>query len=51
MLEWIQASTLAEIGDEALRVAGLISRRRLAIPVPPGLPRLRERTGTWVEQL
>ncbi|MEV4357828.1 aminoglycoside phosphotransferase family protein [Nonomuraea sp. NPDC049625] len=52
LLERVQASTLAEAedGDEVVRVAGQINRR-LAIPAPPGLPRLRERAGSWEEQL
>ncbi|MGW4958777.1 aminoglycoside phosphotransferase family protein [Nonomuraea sp. NPDC004186] len=52
LLERVQASTLAEVedGDEVVTVAGQINRR-LAIPAPPGLPRLRERAGSWEEQL
>ncbi|MET9244829.1 aminoglycoside phosphotransferase family protein [Nonomuraea sp. NPDC003709] len=52
LLERVQASTLAEVedGDEVVTVAGRINRR-LAIPAPPGLPRLRERAGSWEEQL
>ncbi|WP_431913326.1 aminoglycoside phosphotransferase family protein [Nonomuraea jabiensis] len=52
LLERVQAATLAEVedGDEVVTVAGRINRR-LAIPAPPGLPRLRERAGTWEEQL
>ncbi|MFI6737528.1 aminoglycoside phosphotransferase family protein [Nonomuraea sp. NPDC050451] len=52
LLERVQASTLAEVedGDEVVTVAGRINRR-LAVPAPPGLPRLRERAGAWEEQL
>ncbi|MEU6789208.1 aminoglycoside phosphotransferase family protein [Nonomuraea angiospora] len=52
LLERVQASTLAEVedGDEVVTVAGRINRR-LAVPAPPGLPRLRERAGSWEEQL
>ncbi|WP_431904379.1 aminoglycoside phosphotransferase family protein [Nonomuraea sp. bgisy101] len=52
LLERAQMSTLAEVddGDEVASVAGRIGRR-LAIPAPPGLPRLRERAGAWEEQL
>ncbi|MFJ9542549.1 aminoglycoside phosphotransferase family protein [Streptomyces sp. NPDC101225] len=52
LLERVQASTLAETegGDEVVRVAGRLNRR-LAIPAPPGLPRLREQAGAWEEQL
>ncbi|MGW0591252.1 aminoglycoside phosphotransferase family protein [Streptosporangium sp. NPDC002607] len=52
LLERVQASTLAEVedGDEVVTVAGRISRR-LAIPAPPGLPRLREQADAWEEQL
>ncbi|NUP64512.1 MAG: phosphotransferase, partial [Nonomuraea sp.] len=47
-----QTSTLAEVedGDEVVTVAGRINRR-LAIPAPPGLPRLREQADAWEEQL
>ncbi|MFF2330076.1 MULTISPECIES: aminoglycoside phosphotransferase family protein [unclassified Streptomyces] len=52
LLERVRTSTLAEVedGDEVVTVAGRISRR-LAIPAPPGLPRLRERADAWEEQL
>jgi streptomycin 6-kinase len=52
LLERVRSSTLAEVedGDEVVTVAGRINRR-LAVPAPPGLPRLRERAGTWEEQL
>lgn len=52
LLERAQASTLAEVedSDEVAAVAGRINRR-LAIPAPPGLPRLREHADAWEEQL
>jgi streptomycin 6-kinase len=52
LLERVQTSTLAEIedGDEVVTVAGRLNRR-LAIPAPPGLPRLREQADAWEEQL
>ncbi|MBA4861204.1 kinase [Streptomyces sp. PSKA54] len=52
LLERVQTSTLAEVedGDEVVTVAGRISRR-LAIPAPPGLPRLREQVDAWEEEL
>jgi len=52
LLERVRTSTLAEVedGDEVVTVAGRLSRR-LAVPAPPGLPRLRERTAAWEEQL
>ncbi|MCC9306268.1 aminoglycoside phosphotransferase family protein [Kitasatospora sp. RB6PN24] len=52
LLERARASTLAEVedGDEVVAVAGRINRR-LAIPAPPGLPRLRDQAGVWKEQL
>jgi streptomycin 6-kinase len=52
LLEGVQTSTLAEVedGDEVAAVAGRINRR-LAIPAPPGLPRLREHADAWEEQL
>jgi streptomycin 6-kinase len=52
LLERVRTSTLAEVqdGDEVVTVAGRISRR-LAIPAPPGLPRLREQADAWEEQL
>jgi streptomycin 6-kinase len=52
LLERARTSTLAEVedGDEAVAVAGRINRR-LAIPAPPGLPRLREQADVWEQQL
>ncbi|MEV4436531.1 aminoglycoside phosphotransferase family protein [Streptomyces sp. NPDC049585] len=52
LLERARTTTLAEIGDgdEVVTVAGRLSRR-LAVPAPPGLPRLREQAGAWVEEL
>lgn len=52
LLERVRASTLAEVedDDEVVAVAGRISRR-LAIPAPPGLPRLREQAESWEEGL
>ncbi|WP_419992686.1 aminoglycoside phosphotransferase family protein [Streptomyces boninensis] len=52
LLERVEPSTLAEVedGDEVVTVAGQLNRR-LAIPAPPGLPRLREQADAWEEQL
>lgn len=52
LLERAQPSTLAEVedGDEVVTVAGRLNRR-LAIPAPPGLPRLREQAEAWEKQL
>ncbi|MEE1735699.1 aminoglycoside phosphotransferase family protein [Streptomyces sp. BE147] len=52
LLERARTSTLAEIedGDLVVAVAGGLSRR-LAVPAPPGLPRLRTQADAWVEQL
>lgn len=52
LLERAETSTLAEIEDpdEVVMVAGRLNRR-LAVPAPPGLPRLRERADTWGERL
>lgn len=52
LLERVRASTLAEVedSDEVVTVAGRINRR-LAVPAPPGLPRLREQADSWEEQL
>ncbi|MCX5394810.1 aminoglycoside phosphotransferase family protein [Streptomyces sp. NBC_00094] len=52
LLERARTATLADIadGDEVLAVAGRLGRR-LAIPAPPGLPRLRDRAGEWEERL
>ncbi|WP_262403747.1 aminoglycoside phosphotransferase family protein [Actinomadura sp. CNU-125] len=48
LLERAGASTLADAGDgdEIVTVAGRLGRR-LAVPAPPGLPRLSERAGEW----
>ncbi|MFF9501091.1 aminoglycoside phosphotransferase family protein [Streptomyces sp. NPDC014656] len=52
LLERVRSSTLAEVedGDEVVTVAGRLNRR-LAVPAPPGLPRLRERADAWEERL
>lgn len=52
LLERARPSPLAEVedGDEVVAVAGRLNRR-LAIPAPPGLPRLREQADVWEEQL
>ncbi|MEQ4720987.1 aminoglycoside phosphotransferase family protein [Nonomuraea sp. B19D2] len=52
LLERVRTSTLAKVedGDEVLTVAGRISLR-LAVPAPPGLPRLREQADAWEERL
>ncbi|MBH1937124.1 phosphotransferase [Streptomyces sp. AV19] len=52
LLERAGTATLAEAadGDEVLTVAGRISRR-LTVPAPPGLPRLRDRAGLWEARL
>ncbi|MFJ6084925.1 aminoglycoside phosphotransferase family protein [Streptomyces sp. NPDC092369] len=52
LLERVHTSTLAEVedGDEVVSVAGRLNRR-LAVPAPHDLPRLREQTGAWEEQL
>ncbi|AEW99569.1 aminoglycoside phosphotransferase family protein [Streptantibioticus cattleyicolor] len=52
LLERAHPSTLAEVadGDEVVTTAARISRR-LAVPAPHGLPRLRDRAGAWEEQL
>ncbi|WP_441246833.1 aminoglycoside phosphotransferase family protein [Kitasatospora sp. McL0602] len=52
LLERVRSSTLADVedGDEVATIAGRINRR-LAIPAPPGLPRLREQVGAWEEEL
>ncbi|MFM9370667.1 aminoglycoside phosphotransferase family protein [Streptomyces sp. Da 82-17] len=52
LLERVRTATLAEVEDqdEVLRVAGRVSRR-LAVPAPPGLPRLRDRAAEWADQL
>ncbi|MFG2022138.1 aminoglycoside phosphotransferase family protein [Streptomyces sp. NPDC048825] len=52
LLERAGTATLAEVedDDEVVTVAGRLSRR-LAVPAPPGLPRLREQADAWEEQL
>ncbi|MER7756708.1 aminoglycoside phosphotransferase family protein [Kitasatospora sp. NPDC097643] len=52
LLERVHPVTLAEVedGDEVVTVAGRLNRR-LAIPAPSGLPRLREQADAWEEQL
>ncbi|MCI3224618.1 aminoglycoside phosphotransferase family protein [Streptomyces sp. NP-1717] len=52
LLERVRTSTLAEAGDgdEVVAVAGRINRR-LAVPAPPGLPRLSGRAEEWEERL
>lgn len=52
LLERVGTSTLGEVpdGDEVARVAGRIGRR-LAVPAPPGLPRLSERADAWEREL
>lgn len=52
LLERARTSTLAELedGDALVTVAGRLNRR-LAVPAPPGLPRLRERADAWERQL
>ncbi|MGW0769978.1 aminoglycoside phosphotransferase family protein [Streptomyces sp. NPDC002676] len=52
LLERVGTSTLAEVedGDEVVTIAGRLSHR-LAVPAPPGLPRLREQADAWEEQL
>ncbi|WP_420033012.1 aminoglycoside phosphotransferase family protein [Streptomyces sp. cg28] len=52
LLERVAGTTLAECGDPdtMMTVAGRLSRR-LAVPAPPGLPRLRERADEWDDQL
>jgi streptomycin 6-kinase len=52
LLERVDSSTLAEVedSDEVASVAGRISRR-LAIPAPAGLPRLKDEAGAWEDQL
>ncbi|MFD3484788.1 aminoglycoside phosphotransferase family protein [Streptomyces sp. NPDC058665] len=52
LLERVHSSTLAEVGDgdEVASVAGRISHR-LAVPAPPGLPRLCDQADAWEEQL
>ncbi|MEV0167239.1 aminoglycoside phosphotransferase family protein [Nonomuraea fuscirosea] len=52
LLERASTSTLAQVAEveEMVTVAGHVNRR-LAVPAPPGLPRLRERAGKWEEEL
>ncbi|MEU6930956.1 aminoglycoside phosphotransferase family protein [Streptomyces sp. NPDC046374] len=52
LLERAGTATLAGLpdGDEVARVAGGLGRR-LAVPAPPGLPRLSERADAWEEEL
>ncbi|MFJ9033786.1 aminoglycoside phosphotransferase family protein [Streptomyces sp. NPDC102274] len=52
LLERVHMSALAEVedSDEVVTVAARISRR-LAVPAPPGLPRLRDQADAWEEQL
>ncbi|MFG2988124.1 aminoglycoside phosphotransferase family protein [Streptomyces sp. NPDC048257] len=52
LLERVRTATLEEVedGDEVVAVAGRISRR-LAVPAPAGLPRLRDQADAWEEQL
>lgn len=48
VLELARQSTLADLddADEAIAKAGRLARR-LAVPAPPGLPRLREHAEQW----
>ncbi|MEV5279516.1 aminoglycoside phosphotransferase family protein [Streptomyces sp. NPDC051993] len=52
LLERAHTSRLSEIadGDEVVSVAARISRR-LAVPAPPGLPRMSEQADAWEAQL
>ncbi|GAA0594274.1 aminoglycoside phosphotransferase family protein [Streptomyces crystallinus] len=52
LLERAHTSTLEQVadGDEVVTVAGRLNRR-LAVPAPPHLPRLRERADAWEEEL
>lgn len=52
LLERGETSTLGHIqdADEVMAVAGRISRR-LAVPAPPGLPRLQDQAAGWEDQL
>lgn len=52
LLERAHSDTLAELADhdELASVAGRLNRR-LAIPAPPGLPRLSDRADGWDESL
>lgn len=52
LLERARTSTLAEAGDSdtVVTVAARINRR-LAVPAPPGLPRLQGQADAWEDQL
>ena len=52
LLERAGGRTLAELrrGDEVVTIAGQLNRR-LAVPAPPGLPRLREQMAQWERSL
>ncbi|ONK15249.1 aminoglycoside phosphotransferase family protein [Streptomyces sp. MP131-18] len=52
LLERAGPGTLADVTDaeEAVAIGGRVLRR-LAVPAPPGLPRLAERAGEWAEEL
>ncbi|WP_026416850.1 aminoglycoside phosphotransferase family protein [Actinomadura oligospora] len=52
LVERASSSTLAALGDDEqiIRIAGRISRR-LAVPAPPHVPRLRDRAPAWADQL
>ncbi|MBB5938323.1 aminoglycoside phosphotransferase family protein [Streptomyces zagrosensis] len=52
LLERVHTTRLAEIedNDEVVLTAGRINRR-LAVPAPPDLPRLREQANAWEQQL
>ncbi|CAM5393252.1 putative protein OS=Streptomyces aurantiogriseus OX=66870 GN=GCM10010251_53240 PE=4 SV=1 [Streptomyces aurantiogriseus] len=52
LLERVRTSSLADVedSDEVASIAGRISRR-LALPAPPGLPRIRDMADDWAQQL
>ncbi|MDT0344828.1 aminoglycoside phosphotransferase family protein [Streptomyces litchfieldiae] len=52
LLERAEPATLHQLpdADEAVAVAGQLARR-LAVPAPAGLPRLRDRAGEWEKEL
>ncbi|MFC5181606.1 aminoglycoside phosphotransferase family protein [Actinomadura harenae] len=52
LLERASPSTLAALEDDdrIIRIAGGIARR-LAVPAPPHVPRLRDQTPAWADQL
>ncbi len=54
LLERVGTQSLGEVedgdGDRIVTVAGRLNRR-LAVPAPPGLPRLREQADGWEEEL